>query len=151
MEELGEGGFAKVFKAKFHGQLVAMKYIPLDKVKENYQYTPISYGCHEYCEQEKVCSSDVQVMLVWNLWWASQKLAASEKFDFVDKPLAYFFAQKVGHQKKRHKLFYSFLGGPVRHVYRASTAQRKPQNYDAKRVGEQWCQNQCFEYVESVI
>ena len=58
IEELGEGGFAKVFKAKFHGQLVAMKYIPLDKVIENYEYKYDSYGCHEYNHQEKVCSSD---------------------------------------------------------------------------------------------
>ena len=57
IEELGQGGFAKVFKANFHGKHVAMKYIPLDKVKNDYKYEKESYGCHEYYYQEKVCSS----------------------------------------------------------------------------------------------
>ena len=57
IEELGQGGFAKVFKAKFHGKIVAMKYIPLDRVKEDYKYEIESYGCHEYCNQDRVCSS----------------------------------------------------------------------------------------------
>ena len=57
MEELGKGGFAKVFKAKFHGKIVAMKYISLDKVKNDYKYSEKSYGCHEYCNQDRVCSS----------------------------------------------------------------------------------------------
>ena len=52
--ELGEGGFAKVFKAKFHAKDVAMKYIPLDKVKDQYQYYSFSYGLHELYNQEKV-------------------------------------------------------------------------------------------------
>ena len=51
--QLGEGGQAKVFKAKFHGQNVAMKYIPLDKVKHGYQYEVSFYGCHEFYIQEK--------------------------------------------------------------------------------------------------
>ena len=50
---LGEGGQAKVFKAKFHGLQVAMKYIPLDKVKDGYKYTYDSYGCNELYSQEK--------------------------------------------------------------------------------------------------
>ena len=54
IEPLGEGGFAKVFKAKFHGTIVAMKYIPLDKVKDGYEYSFDSYGLHEYNNQEKV-------------------------------------------------------------------------------------------------
>ena len=55
IEELGQGGFAKVFKAKFHGKHVAMKFIPLDKVKHSYAYDDESYGLHEYVNQEKVC------------------------------------------------------------------------------------------------
>ena len=53
--KLGEGGQAKVFKAKFHGKDVAMKYIPLDKLKDGYIYhSPrLSYGCHEVYQQEK--------------------------------------------------------------------------------------------------
>ena len=50
--QLGEGGQAKVFKAKFHGKDVAMKYIPLDHKKDNYEYHRGSYGCHEFNEQE---------------------------------------------------------------------------------------------------
>ena len=50
---LGEGGQAKVFKGKFHGKEVAMKYIPLDKVKDEYQYDYESYGCEEFYDQEK--------------------------------------------------------------------------------------------------
>ena len=48
-----EGSKAKVFKAKFHGKGVAMKYIPLDKVKDYYQYRASSYGCDEFYWQEK--------------------------------------------------------------------------------------------------
>ena len=53
MEPLGEGGFAKVFKARFHGKIVAMKFIPLDKFKDGYEYKFGSYGFHEYYNQEK--------------------------------------------------------------------------------------------------
>ena len=53
LSPLGEGGQAKVFKGKFHGKDVAMKYIPLDKVKGDYEYEWTSYGCHEFYEQEK--------------------------------------------------------------------------------------------------
>ena len=50
---LGEGGQAKVFKAKFHGKDVAMKFIPLDHAKDGYKYEIASYGCHEFYQQEK--------------------------------------------------------------------------------------------------
>ena len=51
---MGEGGQAKVFKAKFHGKDVAMKYIPMDKVKDGYRYDFLdSYGCNEFYQQEK--------------------------------------------------------------------------------------------------
>ena len=50
---MGEGGQAKVFKAKFHGKDVAMKFIPLDHAKDGYEYRYDSYGCHEFYEQEK--------------------------------------------------------------------------------------------------
>ena len=50
---MGEGGQAKVFKAKFHGKDVAMKFIPLDHAKDGYKYERSSYGCHEYDYQEK--------------------------------------------------------------------------------------------------
>ena len=53
MSYLGEGGQAKVFKAKFHGKDVAMKYIPLDKIKDRYEYDISSYGCSEFRMQEK--------------------------------------------------------------------------------------------------
>ena len=56
IELLGEGGFAKVFKANFHGRVVAMKYIPLDKIKDGYEFKETSYGFHEYANQEKVYS-----------------------------------------------------------------------------------------------
>ena len=50
---MGEGGQAKVFKATFHGKKVAMKYIPLDHVRDGYKYDEGSYGCHEFFWQEK--------------------------------------------------------------------------------------------------
>ena len=53
VKPLGEGGFATVFKAKFHGKDVAMKYIPLDKVKKGYEYNTSSNGLHEYINQGK--------------------------------------------------------------------------------------------------
>ena len=53
ISQLGEGGQAKVFKGKFHGKDVAMKYIPLDKVKDGYKYDIGSYGCSEFYLQEK--------------------------------------------------------------------------------------------------
>ena len=54
IEPIGQGGYAKVFKARFHGSFVAMKYIPLDKVKDEYAYKTVSYGLHEYFNQVKV-------------------------------------------------------------------------------------------------
>ena len=53
VSKLGEGGQAKVFKATFHGKDVAMKYIPLDKVKNSYEYEYNSYGCAEFFDQDK--------------------------------------------------------------------------------------------------
>ena len=50
---MGEGGQAKVYKAKFHGKDVAMKFIPLDHAKDGYEYREVSYGCHEFYWQEK--------------------------------------------------------------------------------------------------
>ena len=78
---MGEGGQAKVFKAKFHGKSVAMKYIPLDQVKDDYKYCVGSYGCHEFFYQEKfliekvykvvtaqrILSSAVQIELQYRL------------------------------------------------------------------------------------
>ena len=51
---MGEGGQAKVFKGKFHGKDMAIKYVPLDHAKDNYEYGSWSYGCHEFYQQEKV-------------------------------------------------------------------------------------------------
>ena len=56
---LGKGGQAKVFKAKFHGKDVAMKYIPLDSVKDGYDYRRSSYGCHEFWNQEKFTCKNI--------------------------------------------------------------------------------------------
>lgn len=67
--QLGEGAQAKVFKAKFHGQDVAMKYIPLDSVKNGYDYSHLRYGCQEYAEHTIM--------------------------PFAEKPLGFFFAEKV--------------------------------------------------------
>ena len=53
ISKLGEGGQAKVFKAKFHGKDVAMKYIPLDKARAGYKYDWKDYGCSEFCTQEQ--------------------------------------------------------------------------------------------------
>ena len=54
ISQLGEGGQAKVFKGMFHGREVAMKYIPLDNVKDGYKYDAYkSYGCSEFYFQEK--------------------------------------------------------------------------------------------------
>ena len=66
---LGEGGQAKVFKAKFHGKDVAIKYIPLDKVKDSYEYKHSNYGCDEYFTQEK--------------FWELQKLKFSQTLSQV--------------------------------------------------------------------
>ena len=53
ISQLGEGGQAKVFKGTFHGKDVAMKYIPLDTVRDEYRYIRYSYGCEEFYYQEK--------------------------------------------------------------------------------------------------
>ena len=53
ISKLGEGGQAKVFKCNFHGNDVAMKYVPLNKFKDGYQYRDRSYGCDEFYFQEK--------------------------------------------------------------------------------------------------
>ena len=92
IEELGEGDFAKVFKAKFHGKHVAMKYIPLDKVKEDYQYRTKSYGFHEYYNQEKVCSSATGVVSIV----ANPKVAKSWPLKVNGQQFA---GKKVGHYR----------------------------------------------------
>ena len=70
---MGEGGQAKVFKAKFHGKYVAMKYIPLDKLHREYKYSFTSYGCHEFFSLK-------------NKWNNEQTNEGSQ--------LAYFFCRK---------------------------------------------------------
>ena len=60
ISQLGEGGQAKVFKATFHGKDVAMKYIPLDKLQDGYEYDVYSYGCYEFYEQDKF--SELQLL-----------------------------------------------------------------------------------------
>ena len=58
--KLGEGGQAKVFKATFHQKCVAMKYVPLDHIKDNFLFEPNTYGCHEYWHQEKLMTRSIQ-------------------------------------------------------------------------------------------
>ena len=59
ISQLGEGGQAKVFKGEFHGKDVAMKYIPLDKVKDGYEYSTKSYGCSEFVYQKQFSKLDL--------------------------------------------------------------------------------------------
>ena len=49
--KLGCGGQAAVYKAKFHGKRVAIKFIPTDK--ETKRFDQQSYGCAEYVNQER--------------------------------------------------------------------------------------------------
>ena len=65
--QLGEGGQAKVFKAKFHGKDVAMKYVPLDHVKHNYEFDFDSYGCHEFVHQEKFMTKNFETFRTFSI------------------------------------------------------------------------------------
>ena len=47
ISQLCEGGQPKVFRAKFHGKDVAIKFISFNKNKDGHN------GCHEFFEQEK--------------------------------------------------------------------------------------------------
>ena len=51
---IAEGGHSKIFKATFHGRNVAIKYVPLDKMRSSYTYERDSYGCHEFDNQERI-------------------------------------------------------------------------------------------------
>ena len=52
IEPIGEGGFATVYRGKFHQGEAAFKFIPIDT--DGYKYGPISVGIYEYRQQEKI-------------------------------------------------------------------------------------------------
>ena len=71
-EKLGQGGFACVFRGKFHQGEAAFKFIPIEEQKEVYNHYAV--GCHEYDEQIR---------------------AHAELKSLVDKPYGYLFVKIV--------------------------------------------------------
>ena len=51
IEPIGEGGFATVYRGKFHEGEAAFKFIPIDM--DEYEYATSSVGIHEYWQQEQ--------------------------------------------------------------------------------------------------
>ena len=64
-KELGKGGFASVYKGKFHQGLAAFKFIPI--VEQGYKYIKSSVGCQEYQHQELIKSCKPITLLVKTL------------------------------------------------------------------------------------
>ena len=52
IEPIGEGGFATVYRGKFHQREAAFKFIPINT--NGYKYDNTSVGLHEYYKQEKI-------------------------------------------------------------------------------------------------
>ena len=52
IEPIGKGGFATVFRGKFHQREAAFKFIPIDM--DGYDYDLNSVGIYEYRKQEKI-------------------------------------------------------------------------------------------------
>ena len=52
IEPIGEGGFASVYRGKFHQDEAAFKFMPIDL--NEYKYKSFSVGIHEYYQQEKI-------------------------------------------------------------------------------------------------
>ena len=52
-EEIGKGGFASVYRGRFHQGRAAFKFIQI-KNEEKFRYDWTSVGCYEYWQQEKV-------------------------------------------------------------------------------------------------
>ena len=52
-EEIGKGGFASVYRGKFHQGQAAFKFIQI-KDEQTYKFDLYAVGCHEYCQQEIV-------------------------------------------------------------------------------------------------
>ena len=52
IKPIGEGGFATVYRGKFHQGEAAFKFIPIEK--DGYEYKTYSVGIHEYDQQERI-------------------------------------------------------------------------------------------------
>ena len=64
-EPLGQGGFARVIRGKFHRGEAAFKFVPLIN-RDRYRYNDMdAIGCHEYCQQEPV--KDIQTIHTYEL------------------------------------------------------------------------------------
>ena len=52
-EQIGKGGFASVYRGRFHQGHAAFKFIPITD-EQTYTYNWYAVGCHEYDQQEMV-------------------------------------------------------------------------------------------------
>ena len=52
-EEIGKGGFASVYRGRFHQGHAAFKFVPI-KNEQTYEYDMYAVGCYEYWQQEMV-------------------------------------------------------------------------------------------------
>ena len=52
-EQIGKGGFASVYRGKFHQGQAAFKFVPI-KNEQTYTYRSNAVGCYEYYQQEVV-------------------------------------------------------------------------------------------------
>ena len=99
--------------------------------------------------------SNNQLNLRYNLQPMSfKKFGASGSYNNVDKPLAYFFAEKVSPTFLLNYIsFYVFIkkfsGYSFWNFYRTSSAQGKPQRHDGERSCEQKNWDQCSMYAEA--
>ena len=57
-DEIGKGGFASVYRGRFHQGHAAFKFVPIKK-EQTYTYDTDEVGCYEYHQQEMVMNHDL--------------------------------------------------------------------------------------------
>ena len=65
IERIGEGGFATVYRGKFHQGEAAFKFIPIDL--NEYKYKATSFGIYEYYQQEKINKLNYLIIFIFLL------------------------------------------------------------------------------------
>ena len=92
---LGKGGFASVYRGKFHGGDAAFKFIKVNE--EGYTYDWHAKGCREYTQQEMINNWCFLPIVLLSIIW---KIEAHNKYNqLVDKPKAYLYVKMVSKLK----------------------------------------------------
>ena len=92
---LGKGGFASVYRGKFHEGYAAFKFIRVNE--EGYTYDWHAKGCREYTQQEMINKWYFSQIVLLSIIW---KIEAQNKYNqLVDKPKGYLYVKMVSKLK----------------------------------------------------